>query len=388
MSNDIVQPKHRTEIVAKSHAGFGETSIEMRRETAAVAVAERERAAVEARYKMALMRPRSPDEARRRILDHCKRKTFADAARYAIPVGGKKIVGPSIRFVETALAEWGNILVQCSVVWDDTEERRVEIAVTDLERNLCYPKEVVIRKTMEKRSLRKGQVAIGQRPNASGDIVYIVEATEGDMLTKQGALESKAIRTTGLRILPADIVEEAMEQVTATLRSGAVQDPLQAKKALVDTFASVGVYPEALAEYLGHPLEQTTDAERDDLKVMFRSIRDGVATWADLVEAAGEKQAPTEPKSKVAKLVKKGRKKHTPKPANDEAPPPIAEGYQDVEDVDELGREIDTLWHLLNKGVLTDDTLSRIKKLPDGDDRISLVLKWDQLKAGAGPVAE
>ena len=49
--------------------------------------------------------------------------------------------------------------------------------------------------------------------NSYGDTVYLVEATEDDLLTKQAAHVSKVIRTAALRLLPSDILEEAMEQL-------------------------------------------------------------------------------------------------------------------------------------------------------------------------------
>ena len=97
--------------------GFGSTEA-LTRDTAAVAVAERAKAEVQARYIVAMQRPRDVDEARVRILDHCKRRRFAEAARYAKPIGKESIRGPSIRFVEAALQEYGNIVAECRVTYE------------------------------------------------------------------------------------------------------------------------------------------------------------------------------------------------------------------------------------------------------------------------------
>ena len=123
-------------------------------ETASTAVAVQARAAVEARYKMALMRPRSWDEVRVRLLAACKRPGFAETARYAKPVGGKSIEGPSIRFAEEALRAMGNAYVETMVVFDDDERRIVRVTVTDLEANLSYPHDITLRKTVERRRLK------------------------------------------------------------------------------------------------------------------------------------------------------------------------------------------------------------------------------------------
>jgi hypothetical protein len=378
--------------VATSRAGLTGTEIEMRRETAAIAVAERARAEVTARYQMAIHRPRSVADARSRIIAHCQRRRFAEAARYSKPIGGNNsIVGPSIRFVESALAEYGNILVQSSVVWDDADERRVEISVTDLERNLSYPKEVVIRKTVERRSLRRGQAALGQRRNSYGDIVYIVEATEDDLLIKQGALESKAIRTLGLRVLPADIVEEAMDAVVETLRSEDERDPAAARKRMADSFAELGVYPRQLEEYLGHPLDQTTPAEREALTIVYATLRDGEAKWSEILEAQkaerGEEPAtaeeePEKPakKSKAAAALAKKKAEREKKKAEVQkrveqakAPEPPAAGEDDLPsipppsskpDPDDPDAQAEAILQAMRDGDFSGQIRARIRKLP------------------------
>lgn len=290
VTGELVRP----EPIAASKQGFGTSEIALRKETASTAIAERAKAEVQARYIVALQRPRSVDEARVRILKHCQRPRFAAAARYAKPVGGKKIEGPSIRFVETALQEYGNVLPECMVVFDDPEQRIVRVAVTDLERNITHTKDVVIKKTVERSKLSPGQRPISQRLNSYGKMVYEVPATEDDLLNRQGALESKAIRTLGLRILPADIVDEAMAIAVKTQESDAAQDPDAKRKAIVDAFAKLGVMPKDLAEYLGHDLGQTTPAEIVDLQAVYGALNDREGTWADVMEVRRQERGDVE----------------------------------------------------------------------------------------------
>lgn len=307
-----IQPRHETAL----------TPID----TASTAAAVRAKAEVEARYVVAHGRPRSIDEARRRILEHCRRLSFAESARYSIPIAGQNIVGPTIRFVEAAMAEYGNVLISSSVVWDDERERRVEVSVTDLERNICYPKEIVIEKTVERKKLQSGQKALGSRLNAYGDLVYLVPATEAQMLAKQGALESKAIRTLGLRILPADIVDEAMRAISATMAGKGGEDPAVARRRLVDAFSELGVYPKAIEKYLGHPLEQMTPATRETLAIAYATVRDGEATWAELLEfkhgppePEGDGKADAKPKSRVAIVMERKKAQRSEAKAKEEA---------------------------------------------------------------------
>src|SRR4051812_3002460 len=104
-------------------------------ETASTAVAAREKAAVEARFLVAINRPRNPDAARVRLLARAKAPQFAAVAEYAKPVGGKKVRGASIRMMEEIARQWGNVDVQSPVVFDDDERRIIRVTATDLESN-------------------------------------------------------------------------------------------------------------------------------------------------------------------------------------------------------------------------------------------------------------
>src|SRR5260370_1103694 len=86
-----------TEDAALVRREFAGTSIEKKRETAATAMASQARAAVEARYVVALQRPRDIMQARTKMLQACKRHGFAELSRYSVPRGGQNIQGWTIR---------------------------------------------------------------------------------------------------------------------------------------------------------------------------------------------------------------------------------------------------------------------------------------------------
>jgi hypothetical protein len=282
---------------AITRSGFGETALEQRRELQSTALAERTRAEIQAMFIVALQRPRSLDEFRRRVLDHCKRPGFAMTAEYAKPIGSSKVKGPSIRFVETAIQEFGNVRPTSSVLYDDHDKRTIRVSVTDLERNVSYDDEIVLEKTVERRD-RRGYDVLSSRTNKDGDVVFIVRATEDDLRSKQGAAVSKTLRTLGLRILPADIVAEAMDECRRTRQNKDAQDPDAARRAVVDAFAPLGVMPRDLDEYLGHPLAASSPAELDELRVAFATVRDGETRWVDLVEAKRAERGEVEQVSK------------------------------------------------------------------------------------------
>lgn len=265
--------------------------VERRGEVAAAAMAAKAKAEVEARYVIALQRPRSIQQARVDILEACKRPLFAEGARYSKPVGGKNddgslktVPGFSIRFAETAVQAMKNITVDTTTIWEDDEKRTVHISVTDLESNLSYGKEVTIAKTVERKKLKDGQQALAERTNSYGDRVFIVAATEDEISNKIAAAESKIIRNSGLRLIPQDILDEAWQTLNDTMEKGG-KDPQAETKRICDSFAGLNVKPAELERYLGHSLETVSPKELADLRAIYSTIKDGEASWASYIDA-------------------------------------------------------------------------------------------------------
>lgn len=281
--------------VAIQRVGFGSTEIESRRETQAIAAAEHAKATVQARYIVALQRPRDVDDFRARLLKHCKRPGFALIAEYAKPVGGSTVKGMSIRFVEAALQEYGNVMPEVASVYDDEERRILRVSLTDLERNITYSEDATVEKFVERKSAGGGEV-VGERRKKDGSIVYKVRATEDDLANKLGSAASKKLRNLGLRILPPDIVDEARSACAKTRLDKHAADPDAERKAMVDAFATQRVMPSDLKEYLGHDVGQASPAEIEDLRLVYVALRDGDTTWPETMRAKREQRGELEPK--------------------------------------------------------------------------------------------
>jgi len=257
-------------------------------ETAVAASAAQARATVEARYIVAMRQPRSLDVVRERLLADCRRPRFAEVAKWKRPVGGKMLFGPSIRLAEAAIRAMGNIDQETQAVFDDAEKRIVRVSVTDLEANTTFSVDITVAKTVERRD-GEGRDVLGARPNKDGQMVYIVRATDDELMAKQAALVSKAIRTCALRLVPGDILEEAQELAAATLANQDKQDPEAARKRLLDSFAAIGVTASMIGKHLGHDTKALSEAERFDLRSIYAAIRDGEARWTDFAaESDGE----------------------------------------------------------------------------------------------------
>jgi ribosomal protein L12E/L44/L45/RPP1/RPP2 len=277
-----------------------ETALAKVVETASTALAAQAKATIEARYIMAERNPRDFDVVREKLLKDCNRPSFAAVAIYHKPIGNG-IEGPSIRFAEAALRAMGNVDVSTQTVYDDDDRRIVRVSVTDLEANLPYSQDVTITKTVERRKLAKGDTPLRTRLNSYGDMLYILPGTDDDILNKQGALISKAVRTLGLRIVPGDLIDEAMAEVRNTQRRKDAEDPDAAKRNLFDSFADQGVTAEQLKEYLGHAGATLNPKEMKELRGLYAALRDGETSWREIMDA------------------------RQPAPATD-APPPAASG--------------------------------------------------------------
>lgn len=271
--------------------GFGTSEITRQAETAAISAAAAARAEVESRFIVAMQRPRDLLAVHARIVRECKRTGFAEVARYKLPRGGKTIEGPSIRFAEAAARNMGNLDIRTMVISDTETRQIVKAIVTDLETNATYSDDLVIEKFVERSAIKDGQRVLGERINSSGKKVYLVDATEADIRTKRAAEISKAIRTLILRVIPGDVVDDAMDQVVKTLRKNAEEDPDREKKRILGAFLDIGIKPEQLAEYLGHPIDSAMPTELVDLIAIGRALKEGQTTWEALVSDRAAKVA-------------------------------------------------------------------------------------------------
>lgn len=266
--------------------------LSMQAETAGAVLAAQARAMVEARFVMALRRPRDWDDVRSRLLRACERPGFAGhatekvwgAAWYRKPVG-EGVEGFSIRFAEEAVRAMGNTDIQTVTVYDDETKRIVSVIVTDLEGNNSYPTSITLEKTVERRFLKKGEQALRVRVNSTGGATYVVWATDDEVFTKQQNLVSKAIRNGVLRLLPGDIQAECRNRILAIRLGDAATDPDKVRREIADGFGKLNILPSHLKEFLGHELTIATPAELADLRDLWTALKEGKTTWPDALAA-------------------------------------------------------------------------------------------------------
>ncbi len=304
--NDRAEPAATNALIPATPQSF---------ETASGAAAAQVKALVEARYTVAIARPRDLDAVREAILKECKRPSFAEVARYSKPQGKKKnentgvwednfAEGPSIRFAEAAIRCMKNIVIDETTTYDDDDKRLIQVSVSDLESNVSYTGSITVVKTVERKKTKTGDEIIRQRTNSYGDAVYIIRASDDEIQNKKNALLSKAIRTLGLRHIPGDIIDEAMEAVITTQRTKDAADPDAARKKILDAFAALNVPVADLKKYVGHELATLSPSEMIQLRALHTAIKNGESSWKTAMDERFPDEA--EKKSRFAEFDKKG----------------------------------------------------------------------------------
>ncbi len=258
-----------------------------------VAMAEASRTRVQAMFQIARQNPRNMLDVRHRILESCRRPAFAQTARYSKPIGGgKQLTGASIRLMEECIRAMGSIITETLCKYDDEAQRLISVIMTDLETNTTYSKDVIIEKSVERSFVRDGQVVLGQRANSSGRTVFNIVASDDELQIKEGALVSKCVRGLAERIVPRDIIDEALAVCAEVSSRDDATDPTAAIKRVADAFGKLGVRPSELQDFIGHDLQSLSKAEIGMLRDLHAGITSGETIWADVVaakrEAAGD----------------------------------------------------------------------------------------------------
>jgi hypothetical protein len=315
MEEDLGQPDEGAPVTAltfRAPGGAELAHIETQTEALAAAAARE----MEVRYALARRFPREIDQVERRLLADCARPGFATGARYSRPVGKKRddvtgewieqlAEGFSIRYAEAALAALGNMDAAAYTIYEDAEKARVRCVVSDLENNGSWKMDIDVPKTVERRKLKRGQRAISIRENTYGDTVYVVEATPEEFRVKTAAEISKGLRTLILRLVPADVKEACEAQIRATLTDEFRRSASTTVAKITEAFGKLRppVSAADVGAYLGHTIEEITEAEYLDLRAIYTGIAEGMTTWATLrAEKRGDVEQEAGAKSTVDKL--------------------------------------------------------------------------------------
>jgi hypothetical protein len=224
---------------------------------------------VQSAITVAIKFPRNEDDSFGRLMKACSREAFALKAAYSFPRGGTKVIGPSSHLAREAARVWGNIQYGFEIVRDDDENIHLRGWAWDMQTNSKATQDAHFRKAVQ----RKVQ---GQTKWIKPD-----ERDLRELINKHGAI---AERNCVLKILPADLIEEAMATAFQTIERGVSKDIDGERKKMVAAFAQINVSVPELEAYLGNPLKHANPAQVTELRTIWRSIMDGNSTWTEYVE--------------------------------------------------------------------------------------------------------
>lgn len=230
----------------------------------AVAI-ESERAIAEAQGKLVIAKrfPRDQARAYSAIIDACKRPGLAEEACYSFPRGGQTVSGPSIRLAEMLAANWGNIDYGIRELSRKEGVSEMEAYCWDLETNTMSSQKFTVRHI---RDTRGGGVKLTDERD-----IYELTANMG----------GRRLRARILAILPADLIQAAVDECGKTLAGGNELPIADRVRNMVAAFKTLGVQPELIEKRVGHALATTTGEELADLRKIHNSIRDGVSKIND-----------------------------------------------------------------------------------------------------------
>lgn len=206
--------------------------------------------------------PRSPSLVQKAILEMVMLdKESAEECMYAVPVDGKPVTGPSIRFAEAVKQAWGNCSAGARVTDVSRADRYVEAegVFLDLQTNTR-----TTFKTRRSISGKNGKVYSDRMITTTGN-----------------AACSIAMREAILKGVPRPVWRAAYQAVLQTIK-GDIKTLGERRQRAVAAFAIYGVSAERVFERL--EVSGIEDVGLDDLPelfAMFQSIKSGEGTVED-----------------------------------------------------------------------------------------------------------
>lgn len=243
------------------------------------AAVAREQYEIQAAAVMAAKRPRNEAQAMVNLVNTYKRPKVAEKATYSFERAGKEIFGPSVNLSRQAVRCWGNLRTGFVTVSVDKEYVHLRGYALDLETNSRFEQEDKFAKKIQRK------VKVGND--------YVTRWIDPDekqlqeLINKRGAILE---RNCSLRVLPPDLIEDAIEEAKKTLRAAAGKtlkaNRDDAIKVLIKAFAEVQVSVEMLESYLGHEVKLINDEEYARLRSICVSIHEGNNSREDVFKIA------------------------------------------------------------------------------------------------------
>lgn len=321
-----------------------------------VAVAE-SRAAQEVQAAMVIAKrfPRDETAAFAKILKACQRKSLAETSMYIYPKGNTTVTGPTIRLAEVLARNWGNLEFGITEVEQLNGESTMLAYAWDLETN-CRQTRVFTVKHW--RDTKGGGYALSDARD-----IY-------EMTANQGA---RRMRACILGVIPGDFVEAAIAECEKTMRGNNTEPLSDRIRKMIAAFGEFNVSQEMIEERFGHLAESIIEIELVQLRKMYLSIKDNMASVRDLFPPAENGSADPD-KTKSEQLAEQLKKKKTdrtkktaePKEETPETPEPPTT-LASVEEDMKVALDLEGLAEVVNRaftdGGFSKDDQNRISEL-------------------------
>ena len=230
--------------------------------------------------------PRDEQKSQADMLAACDSELFAEKAYYSFPRGKQIVSGASIRMAKEITRTYGNIRWGFFITHDDDDARGIVSWAWDLERNNRTSASDFFKKLI-------------QRKQENGPTIWVT-ADERDLRELTFRRASIIERNCILSLLPAHFIDELVVVCKRTVAGGERTDLKERTSIMSKAFGDIGVSPEQLENYLGHPLKAATREEVADLRGVYQSIVDGIISpqeKAAMFSSTGKSQPTTESES-------------------------------------------------------------------------------------------
>jgi hypothetical protein len=218
---------------------------------------------IQAQLVVAKKFPRDQHASFQRIIEACKRRGLAEEASYLYSRGGTQITGASIRLLEVVAQQWGNFRSGIIELDNENGESRVEVFAWDLETNAYDSKTFSVK---HERHTREGVVKLTDARDQYEHVANFAARR------KRACMEA---------VIPRDVIDSALEQCDATLRSGHTEPIVDRVRKMVTAFADFGVTPEMIERRLQHKLDAVIEQEMVLLRKIYTSLKDGMGKRED-----------------------------------------------------------------------------------------------------------
>jgi hypothetical protein len=241
---------------------------------------------VEAALITAKSRPRDELSAHTDIMLSCKRPSFAEKAIYRYRRGKDMVEGPSIRLAENMARAYGNL----EYGWREVE-RTFNKSLLEA---FCWDLQTNTKRKMTFEVIHQRDTKEGPKPLTS----------ERDVYEHLANYAARRVRSCILSIIPADIIEDAMQECRTTSESGInTLNKTDVAKKIVLCFEEIGVTHEQLKTFLG--VEKVIGASQKqlvDLRQIYASIKDGQASVKEFFSGDKIKASLTKSEDLVERL--------------------------------------------------------------------------------------